>query len=105
MIGLLVTENDIATLTKVQYKTLVKKHVKYDAFKKLKEKQEGHIKISHIKYNEQKMQSYLKTHMLNNHEASLLFSLRSKSTREFKANFPYNPDQMCVMGCAELDTP
>ena len=35
MIGLLVTENDIATLTKVQYKTLVKKHVKYDAFKKL----------------------------------------------------------------------
>ena len=43
--------------------------------------------------------------MLNNHEASLLFSLRSKSTREFKAKFPYNPDQMCVMGCAELDTP
>ena len=74
MIGLLVTENDIITLTKIQYKTLVKKHVKNDAFKKFKEKQEGHIKISHIKNNEQEMPSYLKTHMLNNHEASLLFS-------------------------------
>ena len=51
------------------------------------------------------MQSYLKTHLLNNHEASLLFSLRSKSTREFRANFPYYVDQMCVMGCLELDTP
>ena len=51
------------------------------------------------------MQNYLKSHMLNNHEASLLFSLRSKSTREFRANFPYYIDQQCVMGCPELDTP
>ena len=105
MVGMLLTKKDIAVLTKVQYKTLARKHVKDDAFKKLKEKQESHIKKSHLRFHEHKMQSYFKTHMLNNHEASLLFSLRSKSTREFKANLPYNPDQMCVMGFAELDTP
>ena len=43
--------------------------------------------------------------MWNNHEASLLISLRSKSTRELRANFPYYTDQICVMGCLELDTP
>ena len=43
--------------------------------------------------------------MLNNHEASLLFSLRSETTREFGANFPYNINQKCALGCQELDTP
>ena len=43
--------------------------------------------------------------MLNNHEASLLFSLRSQTTREFRANFPYNVNQLCVMGCSVPDTP
>ena len=51
------------------------------------------------------MQQYLKSHLFNNHEASLLISLRSRTTREFKANFPYNADQMCPMRCLELDTP
>ena len=50
------------------------------------------------------MQQYLKSHLFNNHEASLLISLRSRTTREFKANFPYNADQMCPMGCLELNT-
>ena len=44
MVGMLLTKKDIAVLTKVQYKTLARKHVKDDAFKKLKEKQESHIK-------------------------------------------------------------
>ena len=45
------------------------------------------------------------THQINNHEASLLFSLRSRTTKEFKANFPYNTNRLCPMGCKEEDTP
>ena len=47
----------------------------------------------------------MKSHVLNNHEASLLFSLRSRTTKQFKANFPYNSNQMCPLGCDDLDTP
>ena len=43
-------------------------------------------------------------HKLNNHEVSLLLSLRSRTAREFKANFPYNIEQLCPFGCEELDT-
>ena len=43
--------------------------------------------------------------MLNNHEEYLLFSLRSRNAKQFKANFPYNKDQICPMAvCNEIDT-
>ena len=71
---------------------------------KIKELQSGHSKISYICYEKFKPQEYLKTHMLNNHEVSLLFSLRSKTAREFKANFPCNQEQLCRMGCKSPDT-
>ena len=51
------------------------------------------------------MQNYLKSHMFNNHEASMLISLRSRTIREFGAKFPYNINQMCPMGCITEDTP
>ena len=92
-------ESEIEAMTKIQFKTIVRNNIRENPLKNLKEKQEGHIKISHINYSTLNTQSYLKTHMLNNHETSLLFSLRSETTREFKANFPYNVNQLCVMGC------
>ena len=71
----------------------------------LQKKKEGHTKIKHIKYHMLSMQNYLKSHMFNNHEASMLLSLRSRTTRESGANFPYNINQMCPMGCITEDTP
>ena len=105
MIDMVGKENEIEAMSKMQFKTYVRKKVKNHTFKILMEKKETHIKISHIQYDQLIMQKYLKSHMWNNHEASLLFSLRSRSTREFRANFPYYADQKCVMGCLELDTP
>ena len=98
-------ENEIEAMSKTQFKTFVRNKVKDHTFRILNVKKETHIKISHIQYDQLNMQKYLKSPMWNNHEASLLFSLRSKSTREFRANFPYYADQMCIMGCLELDTP
>ena len=105
IIGMVDKENEIEAMSKSQFKAEVRHRIREYVFKMLKEKQLTHIKIRHIKYDKLAMQNYLKSHMLNNHEASLLFSLRSKSTREFRANFPYYIDQQCVMGCPELDTP
>ena len=51
------------------------------------------------------MQDYLKSHMFNNHEASMLISLRSRTTREFGTNFPFNITQKNPLGCITEDTP
>ena len=98
-------EKCVENLSKLEFKTIVKNKIREKAFQTLKEKQEGHTKIKNICYNEFKTQGYLKNHIINNHEAALLFSLRSRTTKEFKANFPYYADQMCPMGCNQLDTP
>ena len=39
---------------------------------------------------------------MNNHEVSLLFALRSKTVKEFKANFPFNINKDCPM-CGKED--
>ena len=71
----------------------------------MKHKQEGHSKIRDICYNNLKSQEYLKSHMFNNHEAFLLFSLRSRNWKLFIANFPYYNNQVCPNnGCEEIDT-
>ena len=73
--------------------------------KELRKKQQGHININQICFHSLETQNYLKIHMLNNHEVFLLFSLRSRNAKQFKANFPYNKDQICPMAlCNEIDT-
>ena len=103
MLGMVLNEDKVKELSKAQYKTEIKSRVKSVVIELLQKKQEEHTKIKHIKYNMLSMQNYLKSHMFNNHEASMLLSLRSRTTREFGANFPYNINQMCPMGCI-MDT-
>ena len=103
MLGMVLNEDKVKELSKAQYKTEIKSRVKTVVIELIQKKKEGHTKIKHIKYNMLSMQNYLKSHMFNNHEASMLLSLRSRTTREFGANFPYNINQMCPMGCI-MDT-
>ena len=74
-----INEEAIQSESKLVYKNRMKKHIRKYMLSELKKKQEGHNKISNICYNDLKTQEYLKTHMLNNHEVFLLFSLRSSS--------------------------
>ena len=76
-------EPQIQVSSKAEYKIKVKHAVKQYVFWKLKTLQEGHSKISAICYK-----TFKTNHTLNNHEISLLFSLRSRTARAFKANFP-----------------
>ena len=70
----------------------------------LTKQQEEHTK-SQICYNRLETQKNLKTHVLNNLKELLLFSLRSRMAKQFKANFPYNSDQTWPKeGCGEVDT-
>ena len=98
-------ENAIANISKSEYTHIVKTKIKENVFARRRFKQEEHYKIRKIVYSDLKTQGYLKSHMMNNHEVSLLFSIRSRTTKQFKANFPYNVNQLCPMGCSDEDTP
>ena len=50
------------------------------------------------------VQSYLKTHKMNNYKVSLLFALRSKSSKHFKSNFPSYAETMCPVYGKEEDS-
>ena len=103
--GIEMNEAEIINETKGIYKARIKKNIKEVMLNELKTQQSKHKKISAICYDELKTQEYLKTHLLNNHETMLLFSLRSQNAKQFKANFPYNRDQMCPnVGCNQPDT-
>ena len=102
--GISLDEAEIQACTKSEFKIKVKSAVKEYVFDKLKKLQEGHSKISNICYKNFKVQNYMTNHTLNNHEVSLLFSLRSRTASIFKANFPYNAEQMCPLGCPEVDS-
>ena len=41
---------------------------------------------------------------MNTHQVSLLFSLRSRSAKIFKANFPFHSERMCPQCKKEEDT-
>ena len=51
-------------------------------------------------------QSYINSHMINNEEVALLFSLRSKTVINIKSNFSsiHNMQLQCQLGCAAEET-
>ena len=98
-------EDIIMNETKAQFKSRIKKQLEKHMLAELKQKQEGHSKVRDICYNNFTIQEYLKSHMFNNHEALLLFSLRSRNCKSFRANFPYVKNQVCpISGCEEIDS-
>ena len=103
-VDMILNEKEIQESSKSEYKLKVKYAVNQCLFKELKTLQEGHSKISHVCYKQFETQSYMKNHILNNHEVSLLFALRSRTASAFKANFPYNVEQLCPLGCPDLDS-
>ena len=84
----------------------MKKHVTSAAFESLKLKQSGHIKIKHIKYQNNKGQPYLKSNLLSSEESATLFNLRSNTVNGYKMCFPsvYRNDKSCKLGCLVYDS-
>ena len=79
------TENEIIDMN--SYKEKVKANTRKLAFNDLKEMQKPHSKVNTIKYSSFQAQPYIKSHIMNNEEISLLFSLRCRTVRTIKANF------------------
>ena len=68
------------------YKLQIKAKIKTAAFDYLKEKQQQHSKIKHIRYDTLCVQNYMVSPIFPNEEVNLLHALRSRTT-ECRANF------------------
>ena len=78
--------------------------VKEAAFQYLKSKLKNHSKVKNIEYSKLETQKYLTSQLFNNTETSLLFGLRTKTVRDFKANFSnlYGGNTECPLKCWNL---
>ena len=86
----------MAKLPVKQFKDFIKKKVKAVAFEHLIKLKESHSKVKHIRYSELKTQEYLVNNLFSNKDAEMLFNLRTKTDKNFKANFPsLNRGSLC----------
>ena len=94
-------EEKIASLSKLQLKTHIRKKIGQLVFNDLKLKQDTHSKIRDIKYSQFKIQPYLKSNTFTTEMAGLLFNLRSSMTKNIKQNFSsfYQQNLKCKMNC------
>ena len=86
---------NIEKISKQGLKKLVREKARAAAFKYLSELKAKHSKVQNIIYKELACQNYLKNIVFSNEEASLLFALRTKTSKHFKANFP-NMNKSCI---------
>ena len=85
-IGLNCSEEEIKSMSKVKFKSLVKDKIAKAAFNYLQNLQISHSKVKHIGYEKLEMQNYIKSDLLTTDEKQLLFALRT-ATINVRANF------------------
>ena len=81
--------DDIKNTGVETFKKMIKNKIKEAAFKYLQSKLETHTKVKNLKYFKLETQKYLTSPLFSNNETSLLFGLRTRTARAFKANFSY----------------
>ena len=83
------------------FKSFVKKKVKNAALKYLKQLQQRHTKVNHIKYDELITQNYLTSPLFSNEETKLLYAFRTRTVDTIKANFSnmYFGGLNCPLNC------
>ena len=96
-----------ACMSKHKFKAIVKTNVKIAAFKYMCELQENSSKMSNLKYHMLKTMDYLHNPMFSQQDASLLYSLRTRTVRGIKSDFPgMYADKRCPLDitCESIDT-
>ena len=87
--GIVLTDEQIVQMQEVDYKKLIKSRVNITAFNELEQLKQGHSKVKDNIYTDFKhIQPYFLNRNITNRQMSLMFSLRSKTLRSIKCNFP-----------------
>ena len=91
------------SMSKIQFKTHIKKLLNQQILSDLKVLQNTHSKVRDIKYPHFRIQPYLKSHTFTNEMASILLNMRSSMTRNFKSNFTsiHRDNLNCQLKCQD----
>ena len=101
-INLNLSDDQIGSLSKSEFKKIVKSKMRSFTHAEFERVKQGHSKVKHISHkNFMKPQPYLMNAMFTNKETSLLFNLRSQSVNKFKGNFSIS---ICHFCNSHLDT-
>ena len=104
------TVEEVEALSKNQLKAQLRRKAKELAFCELSSLLQKSTKTKEVKFNELKMQEYLRVDSINKQEVSMLFALRTRCVRGIKSNFKnmFNVCQHCPLNCSdetpEIDT-
>ena len=107
VLGINMTDEDIARISAYSYKKYVKSKVRAAAFNELMSMLESHTKVKHIEYvNSGRPQAYLTNKNFSNLECQVLTMLRSQTVRGVRMNFTgmYGGDIMCPLCHENPDT-
>ena len=106
LVNINMTESEISSMHKTQFKKHVRICVSDAAFKSLKVIQAEHEKVKHIEYKTFKLQPYLTSASFSHEESSMLFNMRANTVNGFKMCFSnmYKNNTLCKLGCIEQDS-
>ena len=103
-IGLKISFDEIAMMTKKKYKKLIKKQIAQKTFNDLKTLKQTHTKMENTEYEKFEVQEYLRANSgLANNEKHLLVSLRTRMTKVRKNYKNMYEDHLCQLCKAEED--
>ena len=97
-------EEEISSISKIEYKKKIKQLMNNSVFEYFLELKNGHTKIVDITYNKFQIQPYLTTKELNNSGKELLFNLRSNchsSKQNFRKMNKNNTN--CIFQCPQIE--
>ena len=105
LINLELSEDEMKSMKKTKFKTIVKSKMRNAAYKSLKEIKGNHSKMNGLRYDKLEQAAYLSSPMFNTESIRLLLALRTRTVRNIRNDFRgMFPDNQCPLSCDTDDT-
>ena len=105
LINLEISEEDIKSMKKAKFRTIVRRKMRDAAYKSLNQVKENHSKINGLTYDKLEQTAYLSSPMFNTDSRKLLIALRTRTVKNIRNDFRgMFPDNKCLLSCGNTDT-
>ena len=104
-INLSMTDEEIKSLKKGKFRSIIKNKIKTAACKSLNKQKENHSKMNGLVYTKLEKAAYLHSPLFSSENAKLLLALRTRTVRGMKNDFRgMYSDNLCPLSCDTPDT-
>ena len=105
LINLEISEDEIKSMKKAKFRTIVRRKMRDAAYKSLNQVKENHSKINGLTYDKLEQTAYLSSPMFNTDSRKLLIALRTRTVKNIRNDFRgMFPDNKCLLSCGNTDT-